>query len=405
MNIFLSSNDKLKKYTNISEANEKKPKIHNKHSYVYFGKGDRQHGASWKIGHSIIALGASIPSILLVPLAFKSYRKMVGKLWKEGVSGKEKNLSLYIKAPSLAGSNLAPQKPISVVSSPQNTSDASILDEASGHLQAIEFVREDPKAQNTSTFSSQPKLEPQNIPALPVLAPNFGGFANGGNTCYVGSTLQLLRLNPLVNERIAPDFQLTPFEKESPGSFDKRQQIQALVRSFLVNTNASKTVPGIEMKKLEELILPFHEAFHGHSSQLGGGGMSDRMYQTLLYVLGIPKEEYNQYFYPEFLEKKDGKFNLEADFDALKKDFRPQTAYIVRHEIPLNFPPELTIETTDGHRYALVALACGLPGHEISYLRDHSKQEWVKCDDDNTKERLQEIPVTTSVHGLVYVRL
>ena len=64
--------------------------------YVKYAKGHIHHGKGWQFGWGLLALASTLPSILLLPLLSKSYRKFVATFWKETTSGDE-NLTLYTK--------------------------------------------------------------------------------------------------------------------------------------------------------------------------------------------------------------------------------------------------------------------------------------------------------------------
>lgn len=102
VSVYLSSSTKLHDFANISKSSTKKTYVHNKRSYVYYGKGDRLHGTCWKMFRLIAAIALFILSSLLIPLIFKfkSYKNLIEKLWKEGITGREKDLSIYIQAKS-----------------------------------------------------------------------------------------------------------------------------------------------------------------------------------------------------------------------------------------------------------------------------------------------------------------
>lgn len=100
--VYLSSRAELNAFSNVIRASSKKTRIHKNQSYVYYGVGDRMHGTCWKIWHVIGAIALFILSSLLIPLIFKfkSYKNLIEKFWKEGITGREKNLLIYLKIES-----------------------------------------------------------------------------------------------------------------------------------------------------------------------------------------------------------------------------------------------------------------------------------------------------------------
>jgi hypothetical protein len=69
--------------------------LHKGHKYNKIGEAPLKHGNGWQFGRVLTAISASALSILLIPLAIKPYRKLLGKLWNEATSGVEK-ISLYV---------------------------------------------------------------------------------------------------------------------------------------------------------------------------------------------------------------------------------------------------------------------------------------------------------------------
>lgn len=69
--------------------------LYNGNRYFKYGEVHLKHDIAWKVKHVFMALGMTFLSIMLVPLAFPEYFKLVSKLWQKGCSGAEK-LSLYI---------------------------------------------------------------------------------------------------------------------------------------------------------------------------------------------------------------------------------------------------------------------------------------------------------------------
>lgn len=98
MTEYLSSIDKVREYHGFEPRAldaPSKPHLHEGHLYIKYGKAFRIHDTKWKAAQGITAFVLTLLSLLLLPLVFKSYYQLVGKLWRQCSTGKEK-LSLYI---------------------------------------------------------------------------------------------------------------------------------------------------------------------------------------------------------------------------------------------------------------------------------------------------------------------
>lgn len=92
---YIDSVDILKsKYPHFTPLEGGKNRSYKGQKYAKIGVQKKSHGSLWQSSRSIMALGATALSLLIVPLAFKKYRISTGRLWKEAFLGSEK-ISLY----------------------------------------------------------------------------------------------------------------------------------------------------------------------------------------------------------------------------------------------------------------------------------------------------------------------
>lgn len=262
-----------------------------------------------------------------------------------------------------------------------------------------------------SNVSSVPTVLSKNIPALPA---HIGGFANGGNTCYIASALQAMRQIPIVRDRLSLDFNFVRHENESPASFELRLEIRLTLINFFNFTDQGQTVSAEKMQKLGELLHKFNPAYHNP----GRGGDALEAFRYLLEVLGIQESEGGVCFAIQ-MTKMEHEYDLAADFLATEEEagldiFRPSIVCIKSDGISLfSYSPNSLIvipatETAESCEYALVAVLYGpTKGHVITYLKDHenSSNPFLECDDGATSKRCARIPDVAKMRGLIYVKL
>jgi hypothetical protein len=94
-NKYIDSVDRIQsKYPHFIPSERGKTRNRHGHEYTEIGICTKSHGTGWQLGRTTGALATTGLSLLIVPLAFKKYRNLIGRLWKEGSSGSEK-ISLY----------------------------------------------------------------------------------------------------------------------------------------------------------------------------------------------------------------------------------------------------------------------------------------------------------------------
>ncbi len=137
------------------------------------------------------------------------------------------------------------------------------------------------------------KILPNNLfqkaspsPSLCNLKP--GGFANGGNTCFIAAALQSLRLVPEVRRRLNAELHsLTTGKGEDPTAFKRRQELQTFIHKLLCTIDNGDPVKGSELAKLQVLLNGVYPSIGLKKS----GEIPDKVFYAVNSILDLQSYE------------------------------------------------------------------------------------------------------------------
>lgn len=297
-----------------------------------------------------------------------------------------------------------------------------------------------------------------NLPKLPT---RIGGLPNVGGTCYIASALQSIRQIPIVHTWLNT-VELKQRQRETNESFEKRKEIKGLIKEIIEITDNGENPTDGKMKKLVTLLHDYIVSIAGDKALLCNSG--DPL-NTLTYLLGSIEisdnydllgiiyqvaaggttfldtfciEEFENSWngsnqYPFLFSSVENQLNEIKEFkeDELKSypddieskmqiellenrpPYRPEVIIYSRERKPCKYMPHSILEIPgvsseeESCKYALVSVICNVGGHMITYLRDHSNDEfpWRKLDDAQPSEKCTKIACLDDIYGIIYTRL
>jgi DnaJ domain len=94
-NYFSTISEAQKTYPNFYPVSTTRKCIYHHHHYMKCGEARIPHNATWKTQRIFLTVCFAALAITVIPLFMQPYRKLMSKLWKQGLSGKE-DVSVYI---------------------------------------------------------------------------------------------------------------------------------------------------------------------------------------------------------------------------------------------------------------------------------------------------------------------
>lgn len=186
MTEYLSSLDQASRYQGLVlrplDAPEKKCQ-HEGQLYLKCGKAFRVHDASWKAKQGIAAFALTLLALLILPLMFKSYCKLVGKLWQQCTTGKE-NFALYLLQ-NRTSSSSSSQSETSSSSSGSTSATSSEEEAASGRT-----TKSSSDSESSSSVSDNSGI-PKTLPIAPSVTFTSASHDGSKSTASEESTKSL----------------------------------------------------------------------------------------------------------------------------------------------------------------------------------------------------------------------
>lgn len=207
-----------------------------------------------------------------------------------------------------------------------------------------------------------------------------GGFANGGNTCYIAAALQALRMIPAVRTQLHKE--LSQAKKETNEEFTLRMKIQKELVDFYAKTDAGETIEGKRMSDFHQLLHTFSPS---NISPQGKGGDSLYVVSSIKRILKIK----NIIQVPFSTSRKDPSYSDNTIPSRLKffnSTGEPEAIVFQRFRTEIDTPTPLSSELPiefeyKTHNYTLVAASNNRNWvHSMAYLRN-SDGRWVWCND------------------------
>ncbi len=255
---------------------------------------------------------------------------------------------------------------------------------------------EDSKNSNHIALNLKPIVE-QN-PTLPLA--KTGGFTNGGNTCYLASIMQCLKVMPSFLSFL--DEKNHPLQKkgaEEDGMLTTRNQIQRLLKELFQKSNSGVTVSGTEMDSLRLLLYKAKVV----TSETG---QDDTLlvWQNLAGILELPSMKLYDSDYEDYVYAPQYSCSPTKDINTVQAIINHENCIVssvshfpvvnmIKGQIKIDPESEIQVTTRDSkeiskYRLAGVTIHYGgnQGGHYLSYLYDHMTREWVQCNDSSVSK-------------------